>query len=86
MSRYTFWESQCLVKSIAGQKMLKWRQIDSTLYLGAAKDQDGNFIAHSWLRSGPFYVSGSKGMEQFTVVAKFAMESEHKKIEGENYG
>ena len=39
MSRYTFWESQCLVKAIAGMKMLEKRQIESTLYLGTAKDE-----------------------------------------------
>ncbi|AXI10763.1 lasso peptide biosynthesis B2 protein [Oceanobacillus sp. 143] len=72
MSRYTFWESQCLVKAIAAMKMLERRQIESTLYLGTAKDEKGEFIAHAWLRSGPFYVTGSEGMERFTVVSKFA--------------
>ncbi|RDW22485.1 stage V sporulation protein S [Oceanobacillus arenosus] len=72
MSRYTFWESQCLVKAIAAMKMLERRQIESTLYLGTAKDEKGEFIAHAWLRSGPFYVTGSEGMERFTVVNKFA--------------
>lgn len=86
VSPYTFWESQCLVKAIAGQKMLKRRNIDSTLYLGTAKDEDGLLIAHSWLRSGSYYVSGSEGMENFTVVAKFAKEARNKKVEGENYG
>ncbi|MFJ5768897.1 lasso peptide biosynthesis B2 protein [Psychrobacillus sp. NPDC093180] len=75
MSRYTFWESQCLVKAIAGMKMLEKRNIESTLYLGTAKDQNGDFIAHAWLRSGPFYVSGAEVMDRFTVVAKFAKES-----------
>ena len=32
----------------------------------------GQFIAHAWLRSGPFYISGKEGMERFAVVAKFA--------------
>ena len=41
MSRYTFWESQCLVKAIAAMKMLERRQIESTLYLGTAKDENG---------------------------------------------
>ena len=54
MSKYTFWESQCLVKAIAGMKMLERRQIESTLYLGTAKDELGKLIAHAWLRSGPF--------------------------------
>lgn len=72
MSGYTFWESQCLVKAIASMKMLEKRNIESTLYLGTAKDENGELIAHAWLRSGPFYISGAEEMERFTVVAKFA--------------
>lgn len=74
MSGYTFWESQCLVKAIAGMKMLEKRNIESTLYLGTAKDDNGDLIAHAWLRSGPIYISGAEVMERFTVVAKFAKE------------
>ncbi|MDW0116265.1 lasso peptide biosynthesis B2 protein [Sporosarcina thermotolerans] len=77
MSRYTLWESQCLVKAIAGMKMLEKRNISSTLYLGTAKDTDGKMVAHAWLRSGPYYVSGAEVMDRFTVVAKFAKEMKH---------
>lgn len=72
MSRYTIWESQCLVKAIAGMKMLEKRKIDSTLYLGTAKDENGGLIAHAWLRSGPFYITGFEVMDRFTVVSKFS--------------
>lgn len=71
MSRYTWWESMCLVKAIAGMKMLERRGIESTLYLGTARDESGSMIAHAWLRSGPYYISGYEEMERFTVVAKF---------------
>ncbi|MFE7060533.1 lasso peptide biosynthesis B2 protein [Sutcliffiella sp. NPDC057660] len=72
MSKYTFWESQCLVKAMAAMKMLEKRNIESTLYLGTAKDENGKLIAHAWLRSGPFYITGAEVMNQFTVVGKFA--------------
>lgn len=72
MSKYTIWDSKCLVRAIAGMKMLNRRQIESTLYLGTAKDESSKMIAHAWLRSGPFYVTGKEGMEKFTVVGKFA--------------
>ena len=72
MSKYTFWESECLVKAIAGMKMLQRRGIESTLYLGTAKDENGKMIAHAWLRSGTYYVSGAEEMKRFTVVSKFA--------------
>ena len=68
MSCYTFWESQCLVKAIAAMKMLERRQIESTIYFGTAKDENGKMIAHAWLRSGPFYITGAEGMERFVVV------------------
>jgi hypothetical protein len=72
MSRYTFWESKCLVKAIAGLKMLERRKIESTLYLGTARDISGKMIAHAWLRSGNKFITGSEEMERFTVVGKFA--------------
>lgn len=72
VSQYTFWESKCLVQAMAAMKMLEKRGIESTLYLGMAKDETGALIAHAWLRSGPFYITGSEGMEKFTVVGKFA--------------
>ena len=46
-------------------KMLERRKIESTLYLGTAKDENGKMIAHAWLRSGPFYITGAEGMERF---------------------
>jgi hypothetical protein len=72
MSKRTFWDSKCLVKAIAGSKMLTRREIESTLYLGTARDDSAKMIAHAWLRSGPFYVTGKEGMGKFTVVGKFA--------------
>ncbi|WP_066056355.1 lasso peptide biosynthesis B2 protein [Robertmurraya korlensis] len=72
VSKYTFWESQCLVKALAGMKMLELRGIESTIYLGTAKDNNDRLIAHAWLRSGDIYISGQESMEKFTVVGKFA--------------
>ncbi|NOV00219.1 lasso peptide biosynthesis B2 protein [Paenibacillus sp. LMG 31457] len=72
MSRHTFWESKCLVKAIAALKMLERRQIESTLYLGTGRDESGKMVAHAWLRSGPYYITGADGMERYAVVGKFA--------------
>ncbi|WP_413307765.1 lasso peptide biosynthesis B2 protein [Bacillus sp. 1P10SD] len=72
MSKYTLWESQCLVKAIAAMKMLEKRDIESTLYLGTSKDTNGKLIAHAWLRTGPYFVTGYEGMEKFTVISSFA--------------
>jgi hypothetical protein len=71
-SKYTFWESECLVKAYAARKMLERRGITSTLYLGTGRNEDGKLVAHAWLRSGPFYITGLEGKERFTVVATFS--------------
>ena len=86
MSRHTFWESQCLVKAIAGMKMLEKRKIESTLYLGTAKEKNGQLIAHAWLRSGPYYLTGFEGMNKFTVVGKFANNSGNMYTQGDHDG
>lgn len=72
VSRHTLWESKCLVRAIAALKMLARRNIESTLYLGTAKDEHGKLIAHAWLRSGPYYITGAAEKDMFTVVGKFA--------------
>ncbi|MBS4209172.1 lasso peptide biosynthesis B2 protein [Bacillus sp. FJAT-50079] len=84
MSKYTLWESQCLVKAMAGMKMLERRGIDSTLYLGTGRDDAGQMIAHAWLRSGPYYISGAEGMEKFTIVSMFAKKISNTPAEGES--
>ncbi|TMW70530.1 lasso peptide biosynthesis B2 protein [Alteribacter natronophilus] len=78
MTSYTFWESQCMVKALAAKRMLERRGIDSTLYMGTAKDPDGKLAAHAWLRSGPFIVTGKEGKERFTVVAMYAQKTSTK--------
>lgn len=84
-SRYTIWESMCLVRAIAALKMLERRNIDCTLYLGTGKDENGKLIAHAWLRSGSYYLTGFEGMEKFTVVGSFAKKFGND-IQGEYYG
>ncbi|MFK4391690.1 stage V sporulation protein S [Bacillus sp. AFS026049] len=86
MSRYTIWESQCLVKAMAAMKMLEKREIDSTLYLGTAKDENGGLIAHAWLRSGPYYITGAEVMDRFTVVSKFSKKNVNRVLKEQESG
>ncbi|CAM4281055.1 lasso peptide biosynthesis B2 protein [Paenibacillus tarimensis] len=72
VSRYTWWECQCLVMAIAAMKMMRRRRIESTLYLGTGRDRNGSMIAHAWLRSGPYYITGYETMSRFTIVGTFA--------------
>lgn len=71
-SKYTPWESKCLVQAITGKVLLRHRRLQNTMYLGVAKDRDNQMIAHAWLRSGNKLVTGNCNSSLFTVVAKFA--------------
>ena len=71
-SRYTPWETACLVRAIAGKMLLRRRGISSTLYLGLAKGADGELAAHAWLRSGGRTLTGGRVGRKYTVIAKFA--------------
>ena len=71
VSYHTPWESKCLVQALTAQRMLKSKNISTTIYLGVRKE--GNEMkAHAWLRCGEYYVTGGAIREQYTVVAKFA--------------
>ncbi len=72
MSRYTPWESKCLVQAIAAKAMLNRRKIENTLFLGVAKDGAGKMIAHAWIKCGNLALTGSRVAEKFTVVAMFS--------------
>jgi hypothetical protein len=73
-ARYTPWESVCLPQAVAGQWMLKRRNIAATLYLGVAKDEtkSDSLGAHAWLRYGNAILTGREGHLRFTVVAAFS--------------
>jgi hypothetical protein len=71
-SKYTPWESKCLVKAITAQRMLKRYKIYCTIYLGVNKTEKNNMEAHAWLRSGSVFVTGGYEKEDFKEVAKFS--------------
>jgi hypothetical protein len=75
ISRYTPWQSKCLVQAMAAKRMLQSRKIVSTLYLGVTRSNPKVLEAHAWLRSGSIYLTGGQGHKHFTVVAMFAEES-----------
>lgn len=71
-SHYTPWRSNCLAKAIAAKYMLRRRRISNTLYMGMAKNPQGEFEAHAWLRSGETIITGGSHLERYAVVAVFA--------------
>ncbi len=72
MCRYTPWESKCLVQAICGKILLRHACLQNTLYLGVTKFQGNKMVAHAWLRSGNFVVTGGGITDAFTIISKFA--------------
>jgi hypothetical protein len=72
MSRYTPWESKCLVQAMAAKIMLNRRKIGNTLYLGVAKDGTEAMVAHAWVKCGGIILTGARQAERFTAVAAFS--------------
>jgi hypothetical protein len=65
----TPWESKCLVRALTAQKLLSNENISSTLYLGIKKENE-KMLAHAWIRTGDFYLTGGDGKE-YAIVARF---------------
>lgn len=74
VSKNTPWQSKCLVQALTAQRMLKRRKVSSTIYLGVKK-KEGKMEAHAWLRCGHIYVTGGINKDEFTEVARFALEA-----------
>ncbi len=72
MSKYTLWRSNCLTQAFTAKIMLDRRKLESTVYLGVAKDSDNQMIAHAWLRCGKIFVTGGDGSKYYTVTGKFS--------------
>ena len=71
LARHTPWESKCMEKAIAARNMLVRRGISCTLYFGMGRDPSGRLVAHAWLRSGTYVVTGRQEMQSFTPVEWF---------------
>lgn len=71
-SKYTPWQSKCLVQAATVHRMLKKRNINSTIYLGVGMEDDGNILAHAWLKYRDITVIGESEKGFFKEVAKLS--------------
>jgi hypothetical protein len=70
-SRYLPWPNPCLVQAIAGQWILRWRGIESSIYLGVSHKPNSEIQAHAWLQSGAYIITGDQNIEPFTTLLVF---------------
>lgn len=75
-SRFTPWQSTCLVQVLAAQRLLAAEGIGGAFYLGAfmgREDEDRRaMLAHAWLICGSEFITGEPGHERFTAVSAFS--------------
>lgn len=71
-SRYTPWESKCLIKALTAQRMMRGKGIPTTIYLGVKKNEKNEMVAHAWTRCGSYFITGGENRSGYAVVAKFS--------------
>lgn len=71
-SRYTPWESKCLIKALTAQRMMRGKGIPTTIYLGVKKNEKNEMVAHAWIRCGSYFITGGENRSGYAVVAKFS--------------
>jgi hypothetical protein len=69
ISRHVFWTNTCLVRSIVLKLLLRRRNMGAILYLGLAKDANGQLKAHAWLKALDSGLMYDDGRAEFTAVA-----------------
>ncbi len=70
-AKYSLWRNKCLEQAITAKKMLKKRNIDSTIYFGVCKN-NSKLEAHAWLKINEVFVVGERNHKKFTVVAWYS--------------
>ena len=74
-SRFTPWQSTCLVQVLAAQRMLQERLLPGAFYIGAVPGAGEagaeGLEAHAWLKCGSTFITGEAGHARYAVVSVF---------------
>ena len=74
IDRATFGKLTCLMKAVAGKEMLRARDVQSTIVLGAKMEKtsgESDMLAHAWLRVGPYILLGEEEIEGYHPIASY---------------
>ncbi|MDD5698340.1 MAG: lasso peptide biosynthesis B2 protein [Victivallaceae bacterium] len=66
------WKCSCLVNALAAKIMLKKRGIPATIYFGMTRDDEMRLVAHAWVKSGDFLVTGKDNEREYKTVGYFS--------------
>lgn len=72
LKKFLPWKVKCFEEAITAKKVLNRYNIESTLFLGVAKEEESNLKAHAWLKSGEVFVTGERGYTNYTVVGFYS--------------
>ena len=65
----------CLTQALAAQVLLARRGHQTSLRIGAARGEEGQFEAHAWLECGGKVVIGGSELERYTRIAALERET-----------
>lgn len=72
MSNIVPWDAKCLVQAAAGKRLMNHNRIQSTIYFGVKKNDEGTLEAHAWLRVGNKIILGGENAHEFVVVSSYS--------------
>ena len=71
VDKYAFWTTTCYTQAIAARLILKRNNIQSKIYLGMTKDENGNLLAHAWTKVGDKIITGAGNLEKYKILYVF---------------
>ena len=71
LARRLPWSSTCLVRALAGARLLRRRDVPVTLHLGARSAGNGTLLAHAWLSAGGRILLGERDAAACRLLATF---------------
>lgn len=64
------WRTDCLIRCIAADKILRHRRLEPHFYLGVANNADEGFGAHAWIKCRGISVAGGEGKEFEVLIGQ----------------
>ena len=71
VARQLPWTSTCLVRALAGNRLLRRRDVLAPLHLGARASGDRTLLAHAWLSAGGRILLGEREAGHCRTLALF---------------
>ncbi len=64
------WRADCLIQAIAAQRWLRRQGVTSQIVIGTKRGDDGEFLAHAWLKLGDRIITGGDVSSYVTLLAR----------------